>query len=91
MTFQVELTPIAETQIEAAYRYYRSQNPDFADLWFRSMMNAIATLQEKPLRCVLAIESEIFDEEVRQLLHGKSSVCLYSRAESGDRTYLNRA
>ena len=35
-------------------------------------MNAIATLQEKPQRCSLAIENEIFPEEVRQLLYGKS-------------------
>ena len=35
-------------------------------------MNAIATLQEKPRRCGLAIENEIFPEEVRQLLHGKA-------------------
>lgn len=35
-------------------------------------MNAIATLQEKPHRCVLALEQEIFPEAVRQLLHGKA-------------------
>ena len=34
-------------------------------------MNAIATLQEKPQRCALAVEHEIFPEEVRQLLYGK--------------------
>jgi plasmid stabilization system protein ParE len=72
MTFQVELTPIAEAQIERTYRWYRERNPDFADRWFRSLMNTIATLQEKPHRCGLAIEREIFPEEVRQLLHGKS-------------------
>ncbi len=72
MTFQVEITPIAETQIEKSYRWYRERNSEFADRWFRGLMNAIATLQEKPLRCSLAIESEIFTEEVRQLLYGKS-------------------
>jgi plasmid stabilization system protein ParE len=72
MTFRVETTPIAEAQIEQAYRWFRQQNPDFADRWFRSIMNSIATLQEKPRRCGLAIEHEIFTEEVRQLLHGKS-------------------
>lgn len=72
MTFQVEITPIAETQIEQAYRWYRQQNSEFADRWFRGLMNAIATLQEKPQRCPLAIEHEIFAEDVRQLLHGKS-------------------
>jgi hypothetical protein len=35
-------------------------------------MNTIATLQEKPQRCILAVEHEIFPEEVRQLLFGKS-------------------
>jgi hypothetical protein len=35
-------------------------------------MNSIATLQEKPRRCSLAIEHEIFSEKVHQLLHGKS-------------------
>lgn len=35
-------------------------------------MNTIATLQEKPLRCGLAIEHDIFTEQVRQLLYGKS-------------------
>ena len=72
MTFRVELTPIAEAQIENAYRWYREQNPEFADRWFRGLMNTIATLQEKPRRCALAIEHEIFLEEVRQLLHGKA-------------------
>lgn len=72
MAFQVELTPIAEAQIDQAYQWYRERNPEFADLWFRSLMNAIATLQDKPHRCGLAIEHEIFPEEVRQLLHGKS-------------------
>jgi hypothetical protein len=36
------------------------------------LMNAIATLQQKPRRCALAVEHEIFPEEVRQLLYGKS-------------------
>jgi plasmid stabilization system protein ParE len=59
-------------QIENAYRWYRENNPEFGDRWFREIMNAIATLQEKPRRCSLAVEHEIFSEEVRQLLHGKS-------------------
>ncbi|MGB3238913.1 MAG: type II toxin-antitoxin system RelE/ParE family toxin [Geitlerinemataceae cyanobacterium] len=72
MTFQVEITPIAEAQIEQAYCWYRERNPEFADRWFRSLMNAIATLQDKPKRCALAVEHNIFPDEVRQLLYGKS-------------------
>jgi hypothetical protein len=35
-------------------------------------MNTIATLQEKPQRCALAVEHTIFPEEVHQLLYGKA-------------------
>lgn len=72
MTFLVETTPIAEANIEKVYYWYRERNPEFADKWFRGLMNAIATLQENPLRCSLAVECDIFSEEVRQLLYGKS-------------------
>jgi plasmid stabilization system protein ParE len=71
MAFQVEITPIAEAQIDRAYRWYQELNPEFADRWFRGLMNTIATLQAKPQRCALAVEHEIFPEEVRQLLYGK--------------------
>jgi plasmid stabilization system protein ParE len=48
MTFQVELTSVAEAQIEEAYQWYRDRNPEFADRWFRGLMNTIATLQKSP-------------------------------------------
>ncbi len=72
MAFQVEITSVAEAQIEQAYRWYRERNSGFADRWFRGLMNTIATLQEKPQRCALAVEHEIFPEQVRQLLYGKA-------------------
>jgi len=50
----------------------REHNPAYAEQWFRGLMNAIASLQEKPLRCAIAPENEAFSEEVRQLLYGKS-------------------
>jgi plasmid stabilization system protein ParE len=68
----LRLPKVAEAQIEQAYQWYREHNTEFADRWFRGLMNAIATLQEKPQRCALAVEHEIFPEEVRQLLYGKS-------------------
>jgi plasmid stabilization system protein ParE len=55
MTFQVELTLVAEMQIEQAYLWYCDRNPEFADRWFRGLMNTVATLQEKPQRCTLRI------------------------------------
>lgn len=35
-------------------------------------MNTIVSLQEKPRRCALALEHEVFSEEVRQLFYAKS-------------------
>jgi hypothetical protein len=35
-------------------------------------MNTIARLEDKPHRCALTFEDEIFPEEVIQLLYGKS-------------------
>lgn len=72
MTFQVEITSIAQAQIEQSYRWYRERNPEFADRWFRGLMNDIASLQQKPQRFALAVEHDIFPEQVRQLLYGKS-------------------
>lgn len=71
MAFQVEITLPAEAQIEEAYVWYRSRDADFADQWFRGLMNAVATLQKSPRRCSLAPEHELFSEEVRQLLYGR--------------------
>ncbi|AFY34178.1 type II toxin-antitoxin system RelE/ParE family toxin [Calothrix sp. PCC 7507] len=72
MAFQVRTTQTADAQIEAAYLWLREYNPAYADQWFRGLMNAIASLQEKPRRCILALEHEVFSEEVRQLIYGKS-------------------
>ncbi|BAZ01718.1 plasmid stabilization system protein [Tolypothrix tenuis PCC 7101] len=72
MAFQVSLTQTANSEIEIAYSWLRERNPDYADRWFRGLMDAIATLQEKPRRCILAPENDAFAEEIRQLIYGKS-------------------
>lgn len=64
MRFRVEITPVAEAQIEGAYRWYREVNRAFADRWFRELMNRIASLHDKPERCALAVENEIFSREI---------------------------
>ncbi len=72
MAFQVRVTQTAKVEIDAAYSWLRERNPLYADNWFREMMDAIATLQKKPLRCALAPENDVLTEEIRQLLYGKS-------------------
>jgi plasmid stabilization system protein ParE len=71
MAFLVRLTQTAKVEIDTAYSWLREQNPVYADKWFREMMDTIASLQEKPLRCALAPENDVLTEEIRQLLYGK--------------------
>ncbi len=72
MAFQVRLTQMAKAEIDSAYSWLRERNPVYADKWFRELMDTIATLQEKPLRCALAPENDALAEEIRQLIYGKS-------------------
>ena len=72
MEFQVKLTRSSEQQIEAIYLWLKERNPEYADQWFRGLMNLIATLQDKPRRCPLAKENHSTSEEIRQILYGKS-------------------
>ncbi len=55
MTFQVMTTQTANIEIEIAYSWLKERNSVYADNWFRGLMNAIATLQEKPRRCAFAL------------------------------------
>ena len=72
MEFQVKLTRSAEQQIESIYLWLKEYNPEYADQWFRGLMNLISTLQDKPRRCPLIKENSSTDEEIRQILYGKS-------------------
>ncbi len=72
MEFQVELTRSSEQQIEAIYLWLKARNPEYADQWFRGLMNLIATLQDKPRRCALIKKNHFTSEEIRQILYGKS-------------------
>jgi plasmid stabilization system protein ParE len=72
MAFQVRVTQTAKAEIDTAYSWLRQRNPVYADKWFRELMDTIATLQEKPLRCSLAPENDALSEEIRQLIYGKS-------------------
>ncbi len=55
MAFQVRTAKTADAQIEAAYLWLKEYNPAYADQWFRGLMDTIASLQEKPRRCALAL------------------------------------
>lgn len=69
MTYTVLLQPTAEKEIESAYLFIRERSAERADRWYHGLLEAITTLEEMPLRCPIAPESETVSHEIRQLLH----------------------
>lgn len=70
MTYTVFIEPPAYVEIEEAYLFIRQDSPGNANRWFNSLLKAIDSLQEMPRRCPVAPENDVFEEEIRQLIHG---------------------
>lgn len=71
MVFHVELAPQADREIDQAYRWIAQASSTAAHRWFNGLMKALRSLGENPRRFPLAPENEAFEEEIRQLLHGR--------------------
>jgi plasmid stabilization system protein ParE len=56
MTFQVEVLPAAEAEIEAAYLWLFERSPQHASQWQAGLLEAIASLSTMPDRCGYAPE-----------------------------------
>ena len=70
MLYRVIVTPEAESDLRAAYRYIRRHAPRAAREWIRRVRQSVKTLSRHPERCPLAQESVSFDEPIRELLFG---------------------
>jgi plasmid stabilization system protein ParE len=70
MTYRVIITPEAETDLRAAYRYIRAHAPHAARDWIRRARQSAKSLAHRPERCPLAPESVSFDQPIRELLFG---------------------
>jgi plasmid stabilization system protein ParE len=66
--YEVVVTPEAELDIVAAFRYIRERSPVNAERWLRALYAGIGTLEGSPSRCARAPESEYFDEVLRQMV-----------------------
>ena len=73
MIYRVIVTPEAESDLRAAYRYIRSQAPHAARDWIRRARQTANTLARHPERCPLAPESASFDQPIRELLFGSGN------------------
>jgi plasmid stabilization system protein ParE len=73
MTYRVVVTPEAESELRAAYRYIRNYAPLAARDWVRRARQATKTLARHPERCPLAPESISFGLPIRELLFGSGN------------------
>ena len=72
--FTVELTDPAKIDIRQNAEWWATnRSSDQAEQWYIAIIQAIQSLEQMPLRCGLAPESNKFDFDLRQLLFGLSS------------------
>ena len=69
----VEITNLAEEDLDAIYRRIRDDSPTNAVRWREGLIDALHTLENFPRRCAIALESGP-ELEVRQLLYGRYRV-----------------
>ena len=70
MRYEVVVQPVAEAELEEAYRYIWKDSPERAARWHVELLMMAETLSRMPQRCSLAPENDAFVEEIRQLLFG---------------------
>jgi plasmid stabilization system protein ParE len=71
MAHSVHITARALREIDAALEWLSERSRTAATRWHERLMEAVRSLEDHPERCELAPESEWFEGEIRQLLHGK--------------------
>lgn len=69
--WRVIVEPPAQRDIAEAHAWLAERDPDAADRWFNGLYDTIGSLEIFPERCPLAPESRFFNQEIRQLLHGR--------------------
>lgn len=69
--YSVEPTDKALVDAGEAYFWISEQSERAALRWYEGLMKAFRSLEKNPLRCPLAPESAVFEEEIRQLIYGK--------------------
>jgi toxin ParE1/3/4 len=71
MAYRIEFTQRALRDVDEAYEWIARGSRRHAGRWYVAILDRIETLRDHPLRCPLAPETESFEREIRQLLHGR--------------------
>jgi plasmid stabilization system protein ParE len=65
MSYTVEMTPTADTELRQSFMYIHGRSPRNAVRWLRGIHKAIDALEDFPNRCGIAPESEHLGETLR--------------------------
>ncbi len=68
--YEVVVQPVAEAELEEAYRYIWKDSPERAMRWRMRLLVKAESLSQLPERCPLAPENDAFPEEIRYLVFG---------------------
>lgn len=90
MTYRVIITPNAEGELRAAYRYIRERAPDAARAWVKGVRQKIRSLANNPERAPLAPETISFEDPIREVFYGSGNRGTYRIlfAVLGPRVYV---
>ena len=69
MSFTVEISDVADAEIDKAYFRLSARNPEFASRWLDGVYRIIGTLDEFPLRHSRADESDVMGRETRRMIY----------------------
>lgn len=69
-SYKVEITPIAERDVEEIWTYIATDNQEAATAFILRLEEQIEALEQFPERCPLIPENELLGTSYRHLLHG---------------------
>ena len=72
MSYTIIVEERAKTDIREAAQWMAQYSPEKATLWHFDIEDAILSLEQMPNRCPRARESQIFKQEIRQLILGST-------------------
>ena len=71
--YRVVITPFAGENIRKAHEWIEAENPVYAAKWLSGIRDKILELETLPESHAVALESESFDCQIRQLLFGRGT------------------
>lgn len=68
--FRVEITEIAESDVQEIFDYIAKDKPSAANKWIEEIEHQISSLEKFPLRCPVIDESQEIGREYRHIVYG---------------------